>query len=729
MASQFQEQVFRRKLLYIGLIVVLFSASWAWRRYSLDPQAARLSIREESRGEVELVGSVLRLGTFGFRGVLTCALWHQAGELQKRNELNKLEVLVRVLTKMQPHFISPWEFQSWNLAYNVSVELDRPRDKYFYIARGTELLAEGERQNRNNPDLRYYIGFYTQHKICQSDETNVLRSIFQLALISPNERDPARFWKQGEKGPVFNRQEFAAFCREHPQLVRRLRLGITRYTEREKRHLFTCRRPQDVVKFLEEHYQVLGLHKVAPIAGGLSGQARVAAGLGWDRNKKDTLLAEEDRYPCLPMRSEFATAPRWEALTSDSELHDEHSAYSVSHAWFSYAQEPLPEPDELPGSNKPIADRVRQRKPRRMTALIFRNYPAQALRCEAERLQAEGWFLDRGWDVKEFSDDASWDLTRELRQIRGASAQEQQGLIGGTKRWSLDMWRRAKATWEEHGHANHLLFPDPAAEQSKRELAKRFWRWRLFTNKLTTSEDEREIEVMLTANPPPLRPESLDEDRRREYEAARYMFEYNTYRYMSNFPHHYQRALVEQKEETVATRELFYRAELLNFQGSPKPALKVYEAPVKLAAFGTRAYSPLEAWKRLVLLADGHKEFRRDSFTQEQTAEYGIRYLRLYNRVKGRDLKEKLAKVAGLIPLAPRTTPERFRAPIVPGPFEVNDDEGVPLVSEKVIDLVLGRMGLRQRTVRTPRPMGPPGRQRERQPSGKSPAGGAPGGR
>ena len=49
------------------------------------------------------------------------------------------QVLVRALTKLQPHFITPWLFQSWNLSYNVAVEADRLRDKYFYVTRGIEL--------------------------------------------------------------------------------------------------------------------------------------------------------------------------------------------------------------------------------------------------------------------------------------------------------------------------------------------------------------------------------------------------------------------------------------------------------------------------------------------------------------------------------------------------------------------------------------------------------------
>ena len=55
---------------------------------------------------------------------------------------------------MEP--VTPWMFQGWNLAYNVAVECDQPRDKYFYITRGTQLLAEGERRHQGSG----YAGFH-----------------------------------------------------------------------------------------------------------------------------------------------------------------------------------------------------------------------------------------------------------------------------------------------------------------------------------------------------------------------------------------------------------------------------------------------------------------------------------------------------------------------------------------------------------------------------------------
>src|SRR2546430_8951651 len=144
---------------------------------------------------------------------------------------NELELIVRSLTKLQPHFIRPWLFQSWNLAYNVSVESDRIRDKYFFMYRGIELLAEGERQNKNDPDLRYNLGFYNQHKIGLSDEATTLRCLFEMSCIDPLERDPKRLRPEDASGnAVIDMDRFEQFCRKHPMLVRRLREGLKKNT-------------------------------------------------------------------------------------------------------------------------------------------------------------------------------------------------------------------------------------------------------------------------------------------------------------------------------------------------------------------------------------------------------------------------------------------------------------------------------------------------------------------
>ena len=144
MASPFQQLALRRKLISIGLIVAGLTASLLFRSYVVEPRADQLALREQNAGAVELSGSAIRLSLTGLRGLASCILWMNAIERQKKNQWDELEILVNSITKLQPHFVTPWLFQSWNLAYNVSVESDRVKDKFFYVTRGIDLLGEGE---------------------------------------------------------------------------------------------------------------------------------------------------------------------------------------------------------------------------------------------------------------------------------------------------------------------------------------------------------------------------------------------------------------------------------------------------------------------------------------------------------------------------------------------------------------------------------------------------------
>src|SRR5262249_37971576 len=144
-------------------------------------------------------------------------LWYDAMDKQKRNEWNELELVVKSITQLQPYFVTPWLYQSWNISFNVAVECDKPRDKYYYISEGIKLLAEGERRNSGtekpgaavnpnrpkfpgNPEMRHYIGFFYQLKIGQSDERLTMRTLLEMSCIDPLERQPERFLEVDLKG-------------------------------------------------------------------------------------------------------------------------------------------------------------------------------------------------------------------------------------------------------------------------------------------------------------------------------------------------------------------------------------------------------------------------------------------------------------------------------------------------------------------------------------------------
>jgi len=86
MASPLQQQSVQRKLIYLGLIVALFSGAYFWRVAFVEAKANELSLREENRGEVELTGRAVNLLLTGSRGVVVCGLYLSAQEKQKKQQ-------------------------------------------------------------------------------------------------------------------------------------------------------------------------------------------------------------------------------------------------------------------------------------------------------------------------------------------------------------------------------------------------------------------------------------------------------------------------------------------------------------------------------------------------------------------------------------------------------------------------------------------------------------------
>src|SRR5437868_3734913 len=135
-----QQAAVRRKAFYLLAILGLFTASIFWRGKLAVPftnqvaasrwlsdravlaRAENLELRELDQGDPEILGSAMRLGLTGSRGLVVTVLWKTAIDKQARNEWHEFEIAARTVTRLQPNFITPWLFQSWNISYNVSVE-------------------------------------------------------------------------------------------------------------------------------------------------------------------------------------------------------------------------------------------------------------------------------------------------------------------------------------------------------------------------------------------------------------------------------------------------------------------------------------------------------------------------------------------------------------------------------------------------------------------------------
>lgn len=411
MSGSVQKRSLQRKLIYSGLIVGILSLTLVVRKADFAigstqvrgilPQAKALELREEDMGEADLLSSTLLLTFTGSRGLVVCGLWWNATDLQMRNEWNELDQHIRLITKLQPHFITPWRFQSWNLAYNVSVEPDSNIDKYFYITRGMQLLAKGQGRNKDNPNLRYDLGFFFQDKFGMADESNTFRSLLELSCMDPLERSPARFMPDAARPDQVDWGEFEKFCTAHPFLVRRLREQLYQT------------QPREIVRFLDDARKIPSLYEDRT-----------------DETQGPTPLKQlaDEQFPILPPRSNFGGDDEPVRIGMGEIPYYLANNFAFARAWYEYAQDPLYlTPPHMP----------------HYTLGVFRPYPARAQAFIAERLEKEGWFDLDGWKVSDwFPVDPSSPRSSKRTVTFGTDHD---------RPWASEAWERAYQMYETLG--------------------------------------------------------------------------------------------------------------------------------------------------------------------------------------------------------------------------------------------------------------------------------------
>ena len=104
---------------------------------------------EAAIGQIDTGSFMMKLFLLGgFRGIVADYLWNRAEDYKKEHDWDRLAQTVEMITKLQPHFLAIWTYQSWNLAYNVAVEWDAPEDKYQWIKKGIQFVQQGVDKNQ-----------------------------------------------------------------------------------------------------------------------------------------------------------------------------------------------------------------------------------------------------------------------------------------------------------------------------------------------------------------------------------------------------------------------------------------------------------------------------------------------------------------------------------------------------------------------------------------------------
>jgi hypothetical protein len=168
-----------RKLIYGLIIVACLGAMIPYTNW-LDKEKKNKDLGEAAIGQVDTGSFMLKLALLGgARGVAANVLWTRAEELKREQDWDRMKTTVDLITKLQPHFLSVWTFQGWNLAYNVSVEWDAPEDKYQWIKEGIKFIKAGVQKNRRSPDLLWDTAWTYYHKLGFSDESIIFRRLFR----------------------------------------------------------------------------------------------------------------------------------------------------------------------------------------------------------------------------------------------------------------------------------------------------------------------------------------------------------------------------------------------------------------------------------------------------------------------------------------------------------------------------------------------------------------------
>ena len=103
-----------------------------------------------------------------FRGLVVDILWIRADKLKEEGQFFDAKQLAEWITTLQPRFAQVWDFQAWNMAYNISVAMPASQwqERWKWVRNGYELLRDkGIKYNPKSILLYRSLAWIFQHKM------------------------------------------------------------------------------------------------------------------------------------------------------------------------------------------------------------------------------------------------------------------------------------------------------------------------------------------------------------------------------------------------------------------------------------------------------------------------------------------------------------------------------------------------------------------------------------
>jgi hypothetical protein len=197
-----ENKSFVRKIIYVVLIAVLLLPLYMiGRPASVDANGAispggvmaekrdEFGLSQATLGEIDPASETAKLATLGLRGVAVVMLWNRAQHYQMVEDWTSLKATLEQIIRLQPNFFHIWDFQAHNLSYNISVEFDDYRDRFFWVMQGIEFFKKGLKWNESDPRFPAKIGWFYGNKIGKADEKTQYRKLFKKEQEEKGEKE------------------------------------------------------------------------------------------------------------------------------------------------------------------------------------------------------------------------------------------------------------------------------------------------------------------------------------------------------------------------------------------------------------------------------------------------------------------------------------------------------------------------------------------------------------
>ena len=143
---------FKRAIFLILTVALLATAGGMMDPIQRQREKYKLGSTPVKGVSPELAIATQALGAF--RGIMLDLVWIRLQHLKREGRFFEMVQLSDWACKLAPRFPKIWQFHSWNLGYNVSVEISYLPDRWSWVKSSIEILRdEAIPKNPDNPEL------------------------------------------------------------------------------------------------------------------------------------------------------------------------------------------------------------------------------------------------------------------------------------------------------------------------------------------------------------------------------------------------------------------------------------------------------------------------------------------------------------------------------------------------------------------------------------------------